>query len=76
MLEPCWQQQARLRYSDCIHDMPQEASGDDPIVYITIALPQSLVERLDALPKEFGLRSRGAIVARLLQHLFNPATDD
>ena len=37
---------------------------------INLRLSAELVERIDQLKEEFGLRSRGAIVERLLSHLF------
>lgn len=39
---------------------------------INLKLPAELISRLDALKGEFGLRSRGAIVERLLNELFKP----
>lgn len=39
---------------------------------ITLKLPAELIERLDGLKGEFGLRSRGAIVERLLNELLQP----
>lgn len=39
---------------------------------INLKLPAELINRLDALKGEFGLRSRGAIVERLLNELFKP----
>lgn len=44
---------------------------------INLRLSAELVERIDQLKGEFGLRSRGAIVERLLSHLFtDPDIDD
>ena len=44
---------------------------------INLRLSAELVERIDQLKGEFGLRSRGAIVERLLSHLFtDPDLDD
>jgi hypothetical protein len=39
---------------------------------INLKLPAELISRLDALKGEFGLRSRGAIVERLLNELLQP----
>jgi hypothetical protein len=40
---------------------------------INLKLPAELVSRIDALKGEYGLRSRGAIVERLLNELFGPS---
>jgi len=40
---------------------------------INLKLPAELITRIDALKGEYGLRSRGAIVERLLNELFRPA---
>lgn len=39
---------------------------------INLKLPAELITRIDALKGEYGLRSRGAIVERLLKELFRP----
>jgi hypothetical protein len=39
---------------------------------INLRLPAELISRIDALKGEYGLRSRGAIVERLLNELFQP----
>ena len=38
---------------------------------ITASLPQELVDGVDELKMEWGLRSRGAVLERLLEELFN-----
>lgn len=43
---------------------------------INLKLPAELVTRIDALKGEYGLRSRGAIVERLLSELFGPSLED
>jgi hypothetical protein len=43
---------------------------------INLKLPAELITRIDALKGEYGLRSRGAIVERLLSELFRPAGDE
>lgn len=42
---------------------------------INLKLPEALIEQLDALKAEYGLRSRGAIVERLLHELLRPGDD-
>jgi len=55
--------------------MPTEASGDDPYVQVTLELRQSTLVWLDGLREEMGLRSRGALVSRLLDELAQPSRD-
>jgi hypothetical protein len=43
---------------------------------ISLKLPAELVSRIDALKGEYGLRSRGAILERLLNELLGPSPDD
>lgn len=52
------------------HDDPQE------VRQINLRLPAELVERIDQLKGEFGLRSRGRIVERLLRHLLTDPDGD
>lgn len=42
---------------------------------INLKLPGVLIERIDALKAEYGLRSRGALVERLLTNLLSPESD-
>jgi len=42
---------------------------------VSLKLSAALIARLDALKGEYGLRSRGAIVERLLNELFAPDPD-
>ncbi|MGL6132922.1 MAG: J domain-containing protein [Prochlorococcaceae cyanobacterium] len=46
--------------------------GDPPQRSIQLKLSAELVARLDALKGEYGLRSRGAIVERLLRNILDP----
>jgi hypothetical protein len=50
--------------------------GDPPQRSIQLKLSAELVAHLDALKGEYGLRSRGAIVERLLSNLLDPDGDD
>jgi hypothetical protein len=43
---------------------------------INLKLPAELISRIDGLKGEYGLRSRGAIVERLLNELFGPSPND
>jgi hypothetical protein len=42
---------------------------------VSLKLSAALIARLDGLKGEYGLRSRGAIVERLLNELFAPEPD-
>ena len=55
--------------------MPPDDSSDDPYVQVTLELRQSTLAWLDGLREEWGLRSRGALVSRLLDELAQPASD-
>lgn len=55
--------------------MSTDASSDDPYVRVTLELRQSTLVWLDGLREEFGLRSRGALVSRLLDELAQPSSD-
>jgi hypothetical protein len=48
---------------------------DDPYVRVTLELRQSTLVWLDSLREEWGLRSRGALVSRLLDELAQPSSD-
>ena len=50
-------------------------SSDDPYVRMSLELRQSTLVWLDGLREEWGLRSRGALVSRLLDELAQPASD-
>ena len=47
-------------------------SSDDPYVRMSLELRQSTVVWLDDLRKEWGIRSRGDLVSRLLDELARP----
>jgi hypothetical protein len=55
--------------------MSQANPADDPYVRITLDLRQSTLVWLDGLRAEMGLRSRGALVSRLLDELAHPSGD-
>jgi hypothetical protein len=55
--------------------MPPDASSDDPYVQVTLELRQSTLVWLDGLREEWGQRSRGALVSRLLDELSTPSSD-
>jgi hypothetical protein len=50
-------------------------SSDDPYVRMSLELRQSTVVWLDDLRKEWGIRSRGDLVSRLLDELAKPTSD-
>ena len=50
-------------------------SSDDPYVRMSVELRQSTVVWLDDLRKEWGIRSRGDLVSRLLDELAKPTSD-
>ena len=54
--------------------MPPDASSDDPYVRVTLELRQSTLVWLDGLREEWGLRSRGALVSRLLDERAQPSS--
>ena len=55
--------------------MPPDDHSDDPYVRVTLELRQSTLVWLDGLREEWGLRSRGALVSRLLDELAQPSSD-
>ena len=50
-------------------DDPKETSKKD-YTDVTMRLPNSLIDGVEALRKEWGLKSRGAVIERLLEDLF------
>ena len=56
-------------------ECPPDDSSDDPYVQVTLELRQSTLVWLDGLREEWGLRSRGALVSRLLDELAQPSSD-
>jgi hypothetical protein len=55
--------------------MSEANPADDPYVRVTLDLRQSTLVWLDGLREEMGLRSRGALVSRLLDELARPSDD-
>ena len=55
--------------------MPPDASSNDPYVRVALELRQSTLVGLDGLREEWRLRSRGALVSRLLDELAQPSSD-
>jgi hypothetical protein len=55
--------------------MSEANPADDPYVRVTLDLRQSTLVWLDGLRAEMGLRSRGALVSRLLDELAHPSGD-
>lgn len=55
--------------------VPPDDPSDDPYVRVTLELRQSTLVWLDGLREEWGLRSRGALVSRLLDELAQPSSD-
>ena len=53
-----------------------KASEDNSRRRITVELPNHLIARLDELKREWGLRARGDLLARLLEELFTPQEND
>ena len=49
-------------------------SSEDPYVRISVELRQSTLVWLDDLRKEWGVRSRGDLVSRLLDELAKPTS--
>ncbi|KGG24721.1 MULTISPECIES: molecular chaperone DnaJ [unclassified Prochlorococcus] len=49
-----------------------KASEENSRRRITVELPNHLIARLDELKREWGLRARGDLLARLLEELFTP----
>jgi hypothetical protein len=56
--------------------MSRTTLGEDPYVSITVELRQSTLVWLDDLRKEWGVRSRGDLVSRLLDELAKPTSDE
>ena len=52
--------------------MTKTPLSDDPYVSITVELRQSTLEWLDSILDEFGMRSRGDLVSRLLDEIAKP----
>jgi hypothetical protein len=53
---------------------PGDSSGD-PYVQVSVELRKSTVVWLDDVRKEWGVRSRGGLVSRLLDELAKPTSD-
>jgi len=53
-----------------------KASEENSRRRITVELPNHLIARLDELKREWGLRARGDLLARLLEELFTPQDND
>lgn len=56
--------------------MNEANPADDPYVRVTLDLRQSTLAWLDGLREELGLRSRGALVSRLLDELARPSDEE
>jgi hypothetical protein len=52
--------------------MPPESPIDDPYVRISLELRVSTIDWLDGLKEEWGIRSRGDLISRLLDELKRP----
>ena len=50
-------------------DDPKDTSEKD-YTDVTMRLPNSLIDGVEALRKEWGLKNRGAVIERLLEDLF------
>ena len=55
--------------------MSPDDSSDDPHVRVSLEMRQSTLVWLDDLRKEWGIRSRGDLVSRLLDELAKPTSD-
>ncbi len=56
-------------------DSPARGDAGQQLRTINLKLPGVLIERIDALKSEYGLRSRGALVERLLTNLLSLEPD-
>ena len=54
------------------HPMPSDGPIDDPSVRISVELRVSTIDWLDSLKEEWGIRSRGDLISRLLDELKPP----
>lgn len=52
--------------------MPPDSPIDDPYVRILLELRVSTIDWLDGLKEEWGIRSRGDVISRLLDELKGP----
>ena len=55
--------------------MSPDDSSEDPYVRISVELRKSTLVWLDDLRKEWGVRTRGDLVSRLLDELAKPTSD-
>jgi len=52
--------------------MPPDGAIEDPYVRISLELRVSTINWLDGLKEEWGIRSRGDLISRLLDELKRP----